>query len=156
VGGLAGAAVVVLIGTAGAGVYFVAHHIHAERTTGSRALHAFDAVRATFPDQPPLYQVDPSDRLTLVRPLADLPTSAHRPQELRLLAWDPDKEQLVRMSLPWWMLPFARWKMQLGQRGVDLDLAQTRLDPDELERIGPALVFDYRGRDGARVLVWTQ
>jgi hypothetical protein len=36
------------------------------------------------------------------------------------------------------------------------DFQRLNLDVDELERIGPALVFDFRNQDGVRVLLWTQ
>jgi hypothetical protein len=46
-------------------------------------------------------------------------------------------------------------KLDLGS-DEGFDLEHLNLDGEELARIGPALVFDYRDRDGARVLLWTQ
>jgi hypothetical protein len=86
----------------------------------------------------------------------DLPTSTSKPESLWLLAWDPDDERLVKVSLPFWMLSVGRKKMEIGGEGREFDFEQLNLDPQELERIGPALVFDFRERDGARVLLWTQ
>jgi hypothetical protein len=54
------------------------------------------------------------------------------------------------------VLAVGRQKMEVAGRGRDFDLERLKLDTRELERIGPKLVFDFRDRDGARVLLWTQ
>ena len=52
--------------------------------------------------------------------------------------------------------------LRVGHRKIDflheggLDVEELNLDADQLERIGPALVLDYRAPTGARVLIWTQ
>ena len=155
VGGL-GAGAALLVAVAGAGVYFVSHHIRTEQASTGDAFSAFDAVTATFQNQRPLYELDSEERPRLARPLADLPTSSARPGSFWILAWDPDDQRLVKVSLPFWMLRVGHAKMRLA--GVDrgFDLQRLNLDSDELERIGPALVFDFRDRDGVRVLLWTQ
>jgi hypothetical protein len=152
--GLVAAGLVLLIAAAGAGVYFVTHHIQSRQTTSAEALRAFDAVKATFGSARPLYQTDGSERPTLVRPLDQLPTSPRRPQDLSILAWNPDEQHLVRVSLPLWILQFGQRKMEMSNGAFDLQ--RLNLDVDELERIGPALVFDFRNREGVRVLGWTQ
>ena len=116
---------------------------------------AFDAVKATFPDQRPLYELDNQERPTMPRPFNEFPTSSVRPEHLRLLAWDPDEERLIKISLPFWILRMHKAKLDLGA-GEGFDLEHLNLDGEELARIGPALVFDYREPDGARVLLWTQ
>jgi hypothetical protein len=37
-----------------------------------------------------------------------------------------------------------------------MDLEDLKLTVDDLERFGPILIVDHTGRDGDRVLVWTQ
>lgn len=149
------ATVVALIAVAAAGVYFVAHHIQTQRSSSADALAAFDAVTGSFGGRRPLYELDNAEQPRLAQPLADLPTSGTEPDALWILAWDPDDERLVRVSLPLWMLHVGRAKMELaGEHGFDLQ--RLDLDGDELRRIGPALVFDFRSREGARVLLWTQ
>ena len=145
-----------LIAVAGAGVYFVSRHIKTERVTNADAIRAFDEVKARFPGAVPLYEIDNTDQPRLVRPLTELPSSNAKPDNLQLLAWDPDDERLVKLSLPFWVLTVGRQKMEVAGRGRDFDLDRLKLDAGELERIGPRLVFDFRDRDGARVLLWTQ
>jgi hypothetical protein len=146
-----------LIAVAGAGVYFLSHHVDARRSTSAEALRSIEAQRALFKDQPPLFQVDDSERTVPTRPLPSLPTSNVKPGHLWILAWDPDEGRLVKVSLPFWLLRMGRRKIDVfsgDERGFDLD--RLGLDMNELERIGPALVIDIRSKGGERVLVWTQ
>ena len=154
--GIAGVSLVALIAVAGAGVYFVSRHIRTERMTSADAIRAFDSVKSSFHDQRPLYELDSAEHPRVVRPLMDLPTSNTKPESLWVLAWDPDDERLVKVSLPFWMLSVGRKKMEIAGAGREFDLERLNLDTNELERIGPALLFDLRERDGARVLLWTQ
>jgi len=144
-----------LVAIAGAGVYFVSRHISTERSTSAEAIRAFDAVKASFAEQRPLYELDNEERPTMPRPFSEFPTSSIRPEHLRFLAWDPEQERLIKISLPFWVLRMHKAKLDLGS-GEGFDLEHLNLDGEELARIGPALVFDYRDRDGARVLLWTQ
>jgi hypothetical protein len=152
--GVCGVGLLGLILLAGAGVYLVTRHVSTERSTSAEAMRAFDAVKASFKDQKPLYELDNAERPTMTRPLSELPTSNEKPEHLRMLAWDPDDERLIRIMLPFWILRMHKAKMNLGDTSFELE--HLDLDGAELERIGPALVFDYRGHDGARVLLWTQ
>jgi len=71
-------------------------------------------------------------------------------------AWNPEDERLVRLSLPFWLLRFTPDKMRTSRREGRFDMHELQLDIPELERIGPALVLDYRNQDGVRVLLWTE
>jgi hypothetical protein len=73
---------------------------------------------------------------------------------MHILAWDPDKARLARVSLPFWMLKLGRKKIDLTSG--DFDFQRLPLDIEQLQRVGPVLLFDYRPAGGQRVLVWTQ
>ena len=155
--GAAGIGLVALVVVAGSGIYFVSHHIHAEQSNAPEAIRAFDSVLAGMGGTPrALYELDASDQPHLTRPLADWPTGTHRPDTLWMLAWDPEQDRLIRVSLPFWVLRMGHRRMPVGRKERGFDLNRLNLDVDELERIGPALVFDFRNQDGVRVLVWTQ
>lgn len=150
-----GLGILCLIAVAGAGIYFVTQHIQTERRTSADAMGAFEAVRQNFPGARPLYELDNSERPRAVRSLADMPTSAEKPRSLAILAWTPDDERLVRVSLPFWMLRIGPHKVDID-RADGFNLESLQLDVPELERIGPTLLYDFRNTDGVRVLVWTQ
>jgi hypothetical protein len=154
--GVLGVGFVVLIAVAGAGVYFVTHHIQTRSTSDAEAMRALDGVRQMFQNARPLYEVDTSDEPHLTRPLTSIATSDSPATDIDILAWDPDHQHLVRMSLPLWLLRLGhQHAVVAGDDGRGFDLERLDLDADELARIGPTLVFDLRNRDGVRVLVWT-
>jgi hypothetical protein len=155
VGGLSAGAII-LVSAAGAGMYFISHHVEAAHASGADAISAFDAVLASLHSPRPLYEIDADDRLRVSRAIEDLPTGSSHPQSLRILTFDPDDQRLVHVSLPFWMLRLTRAKFHVTGADRAFDLRRLNLDGAELQRIGPALVLDFRDREGARVLLWTQ
>jgi hypothetical protein len=77
---------------------------------------------------------------------------------LRVLAWDPQEQKLVRLLLPMWLLRLS------GHRGVNLSNHDVPLSAgmnlnvtaDELERHGPGLILDFTSSGRERVLVWAE
>jgi len=154
--GVAGVCLLGLIAIAGAGVYFVAHHVQTQGTSSVEAMRSFDAVRAMFKEQRALYEIDAQERPRVARSTQELPTSKVKPQDLKILAFDPEKQRLVKVSLPFWLLRLGKQKIDVMNDEPGFDLERLNLDVAELERIGPALVFDFRSHEGVRVLLWTQ
>lgn len=156
IGGVATTGLLALVGVAGAGVYFVSRHVQAQDTTGAGATDAFDRITTDFANRRALYELDAQERPRLTTALSALPTSSATPTSLMVQAWDPDEERLVRLSLPFWLLRLGPEKMRVSRREHGFDFHQLDLDINELQRIGPALVLDYRNQDGVRVLLWTK
>jgi hypothetical protein len=154
--GAFGAGVLVLVAVAAAGVYFVTQRVQADRSTSADAKRAFDSVVEAFGETRPLYELDQAGDPRATRPVADLPTADTPPTDLRMLAWDPEHERLIRVALPFWMLRVGQQKFSFSHDHPGFDLDGLDLDVSQLERIGPALVFDYREDTGVRVLLWTQ
>lgn len=153
--GFVGVCVLGLSVIAGAGVYFVSKHINVRATTSANALQTLEAARATFKTQQPLLELDAFERPREVRPMADLPTSAVKPADLHVLVWKASDSQLVNVSVPFWVLRLGRQKMDFGE-GNGFNFDRLHLSVADLERVGPALVLDYRPTSGERVLIWTQ
>lgn len=154
--GVAAAGLLAVVALAGASVYFVSRHVHAETTSSAQAILSFDEVAGTFQGRRPLYELDPQDRPVLTAELAALPSAPLPSSSLMVQAWKPEDERLVRISLPFWLLKFSPDRLRVsGDRG-NFDLHRLQLDIAQLERIGPALVLDYRNQDGVRVLLWTK
>ena len=141
---------------AGVGVYFVSHHIVMQKTTSSDAMRAFDLARATFKAQQPLLEIDPLEHPRETRSTADLPTSAVTPTNLYILAWNPEEDRLARVTLPFWLMRLGHRKMNFLDSDQGFNFSRLNLDVVELERIGPALVLDFRPPSGEQVLIWTQ
>jgi hypothetical protein len=154
--GVAGMGLVTLIAVAGSGVYFVSHHVHSEHTSSPEAIRTFQSVVASLGAPRPLYELDATDEPRLVKPFNEIPSAGSPSDTLWMLAWDPEQDRLVRVSLPFWLLRVGSRKVKIMHGAHGFDFERLNLDIDELERIGPALVFDYRNQDGARVLLWTR
>jgi len=154
--GFVGVCVLGLFAIAGTGVYFVSRHIQVRPTTSANALQTFDAARARFKTEQPLIEIDEFEHPRSARRLADVPTSTVKPTDLHVLVWKADENKLINLSVPFWILRFGRQKMKLAGEGGGFNVERLNLDVPELERIGPALVLDFRPPSGERVLIWTQ
>ncbi|HEX5069999.1 MAG TPA: hypothetical protein VFV78_07255 [Vicinamibacterales bacterium] len=146
--------VVCLIAVAGFGMYFVFHHVQAGPATPTEAFAAFDEARARFKEDKPIFDIDKTERPRQVREWSTIPTSTAKTSDVRVLAWNPDRERLARVSIPLWVLPYLKGKVDISSSGFDFE--RLRLDADELRRVGPVLLFDFSTPSGVRVLIWTQ
>ena len=149
-----GFGIICIIGVAGAGMYFASKHFKTYRTSTADAIKTLDDARARFKTDQPVFLLDKSDHPRQVRKFEDMPTSKTKTESVYVLAWDPDKERLVRLSLPFWLLRLGRQKIDINTDGFDFQRLQ--LDMKELQRVGPVLLFDVRTKSGDRVLIWTQ
>jgi hypothetical protein len=154
--GILGICVLGMLAVAGAGVYFVSHHIAVQQTTSSDALRTFDMTRARFSTQSPLIELDALEHPREGRRLVDLPTSPNTPTSLYVLAWNPEDGRLARVTIPFWLLKLGRRKIDFLDSNQGFNFERLNLEVPELERVGPALVLDHRTPSGERVLIWTQ
>jgi hypothetical protein len=144
-------------GVVGLGFYFVTQHISTTHATSATAVDRFQQALEPFKNQAPLIRADAYGHGSVELRIADLPTSAIKPTELHVLAYQPDRnDQLVQVSLPMWLLKLGHRKMQFGSADFNDDFDRLHLDAAELERIGPKLILDVTRPDGSRVLVWTK
>ena len=147
--------VVCLVVLAGAGTMWMMRHINKTPSTATQAVRTFYQERSRFGDEKPLIGIDDVDNAAGVQKRIDaMPTSAVKPTEMAILVWDPDQERTVRIALPFWMLKLGKRKIDIGRNAFDFD--RLRIDPNELERIGPKLIADIQRPGGERVLVWTR
>jgi len=152
--GIVGFGVVCVIAIAGFGMYFVSNHVHAGPSTTAEAFKAFDDVRARFKNEKPVFELDNRDQPRQIRKFTEMPTSSTPADMAWILVWDPDRERMVKVSMPFWVLRLGRQKIDIANGGFDFQRLQ--LDVKELQRVGPVLLFDLRTGSGERVLVWTQ
>ncbi len=149
-----GFGVLCIVGLAGFGMYFVSNHVQAGRATTADAFKAIDEAKARFKTDKPVYELDKMEHPRQVRNFSEMPTSTTKTEVVWVLAWDPDRERLVRLSLPFWLLKLGRQKIDIDSGGFDFQWLQ--LDMNELQRVGPVLLFDFRSPNGDRVVIWTQ
>jgi hypothetical protein len=132
----------------------VSHHVQARHATSAEAYSAFDDAHAKFKDEKPVYDMDNMEHPRQVREWSTMPTSVSKTNEVWVLAWDPDRERLARVSIPFWILRLGKRKIDISTGGFNFE--RLELDVNELQRVGPVLLFDFRTGSGERVLIWTQ
>lgn len=144
-----------IVAMAGIGFYFFSQHIDTRAASPASAAREFDEIRTRFGGQAPLIELD--DRGRFVRAHTDRPLPAHvtTPQNLHVLAFDPDEGRIVQVNLPFWLLRL-KTNATVDFNGRRMDLEDLRLSVDDLERYGPSLIVDHKSSDGERVLVWSQ
>jgi hypothetical protein len=143
-----------IIVVAAAGIWLVRSHIDVRPATAVSASTEFERVRKQFPPQKPLIELD--DRDHFLRANTDRAPGTRTPESLHVLAFDPEEDRVVRMSIPFWLLRFKSGRAQIDLGGDRVDLEDLKLTVEDLERYGPAIILDHTGRHGERVLVWSQ
>jgi hypothetical protein len=140
---------------AGAGFYFFSKHFDTQAATPAKAGMEFEQVKAQFLGQKPLIELD--ERGRFIRSNPDRPASQTRkvPAQLYVLAFDPDDERIVKVTIPFWLLRFKP-KAHVDFNGGRLDIEDLKLTVEDLERFGPTLIVDHKATSGERVLVWSQ
>ena len=71
------------------------------------------------------------------------------------MAWDPDDRNMVRVTLPFWILRLKSGPLDLSQK-VMVNHRHGDVTVEQIERYGSTLLVDHQGRGGDRLLVWTE
>lgn len=143
----------------GGTAYFFARHVHTQAVETADATKEFASARGRFSGEPALIVMQRGDQPVLHRELLKTEMPSKPLETLRVLAYDPDAEKLVRVSIPFWLLRLAPTNKRmsfLSDNGIDFDSDRVHLSLDDLERRGPGLVVDHTDRRGSLLLVWTE
>jgi hypothetical protein len=158
-------AAVIIIGmlaaaAVGGTAYFFYNHIHTQNAETAAAAKEFEAARGRFAGQQPLIEMRRGDEEPVLhKELLKADAPARPLDTLRVLAYDPDDEKLVRISIPMWLLrlaPSTKRMSFLSDNGIEFDSERVRLTLEDLERRGPGLILDHKDRRGSLVLIWTE
>jgi hypothetical protein len=143
-----------LVAMAAAGLWFAKTHINIHSASTVTVSEDFARIRRQFANQKPLIELDEHGHLA--RTNADRPPGTKRPDSLNVMAFDPDDEKVVRMEIPFWLLRLKMHGTRFSVGNDRIDLRELHLTVEDLERFGPTLIVDHKGRNGERVLVWSQ
>jgi hypothetical protein len=143
-----------VIAMAAAGLWFVKSHIDIRTTTTAAVTSDFQSIRARFPNQKPLIELD--EHGGFVHAYTDRPAGTQRPQTLNFMAYDPRDDRVVRMDLPFWLLRLKMRGNRIDLGNSNVDFAKLRITVEDLEHFGPILILDQKNMDGSRVLIWSQ
>jgi hypothetical protein len=143
------------VAVAGMGYYFVTKHFDTKVTTSAGASVEFEQAKAQFTGQKPLIELDERGRFLRANPDRPGRSNARRPDQLFVLAFDPDDERIVKVTIPFWLLRLKS-RGTIDFNGGNLELEDLKLTVEDLERFGPTLIVDHKSSGGERVLVWSQ
>jgi hypothetical protein len=143
-----------LMATAAVGFWFFKTHINIQETTVTAATSDFDQVRARFTSQRPLIELD--ERGRFLRANTDRPGSETRPQQLTIMAFNPEDDRIVKVHIPFWMLRLRMRGTRISLGRDSFDMEDLKLTVEDLEHFGPTLILDHKDRRGQRVLVWSE
>lgn len=115
----------------------------------------FENVRKRFAGRAPLLEMKNG------RPAYTTDSSSRRSESsslttLHVLAFEPDKQHLARISLPFWLLRLKADPIEFGSYASGLDDEGVNLRPEDLEKYGPGIVLDTITPNGERVMLWTE
>jgi hypothetical protein len=148
--------ILAIVALAGVSIYYFSQHIDTKPTTPAAAAQEFEQIKGRFSGQAALIELDDAGRLVRSNTNRPAPANPKKPDELHVLAFDPDSDRIVSVTVPFWLLrlKLRGTKIQLGDGNMDLE--DLKLSVEDLERYGPTLIVDHKARDGERVLVWSQ
>jgi hypothetical protein len=145
-----------VVALAGAGFYFFTKHVDTKVVSRADAGLEFERIRTHFTGQRALIELDERGRFLRSNPDRDPKPGVKVPDHLYVLAFDPDDERIVKVTIPFWLLRLKAHGTTVDFNGGRLDLEDLKLTVEDLERFGPTLIVDHQGRSGERVLVWSQ
>jgi hypothetical protein len=147
--------IVGVVAVAGMGYYFFTKHFDTRTATPARASVEFEHVKAQFTGQKPLIELDERGHFLKANPDRPGRGDVRRPEQLYVLAFDPDDERIVKVTVPFWLLRLKA-RQTIDFNGGRLELEDLKLTVEDLERFGPTLIVDHKSSGGERVLVWSQ
>ena len=146
----------VALGGVIAGVSWMRSHLDvSDGAAAPAAERAFAEVRSRFPDPTPLLELDEGGRPRYVGGAPAVRPDPGEVTALHVIAWSPRDSRLIRVEFPYWLVRLKRGPIRVGARANGLDSAGLDLDPAEVERFGPGILFDAVTPKGQHVLVWT-
>lgn len=155
VAALIGLGILGVIAMAGVGLYFFSQHVETRQVGAAEADDRFTEVRKRFEGQKPLIELDEQGDFLRSNPDRPAASTSQPPSALHVMAFDADDGQIVRLSIPFWLLRLQKGGTIDVGRG-EMNLEDLKLTVEDLERFGPTLIVDHRETRGTRVLVWSQ
>jgi hypothetical protein len=153
---IAGVGILCVVAIAGVGVYFFSRHINTKAASPASAARDFEQITNRFTGQKPLIELDERGHYLRANTDRQAPPNAKPPDELNVMAFDPDDGRIVRVSIPFWLLRMKMRGTTIDFNGNRMDLEDLKLTVEDLEHFGPTLIVDHRASSGERVIVWSQ
>jgi hypothetical protein len=124
-------------------------------TTEEAAMREMDAIRARFPGQQPLIQlVDGKPELVAER--ASQTSTQTTLTTLHVAAFDSDEGNLVKFSLPFWLLRLKSGPIRISAYQQGWDDRGVSFKVEDIEKHGPGVIIDATEPREGRVVIWAE
>jgi hypothetical protein len=154
--GVVVACVAAAVVIAGSAFYFFSKQFDSHPATATAANREFESVKARFRGQKPLVEIDGQGGLTRSNAGTAATADTRLPERVIVMAFNPERQRIVRVTLPFWLLRLKSRHAAINFNGRRMDLEDLKLTVGDLERYGSTLIVDQTNADGTRVLVWSQ
>ena len=138
---------------AGGLVWFFTSALERSPANEATAEARFQELRDRFSGVTPIFVMGPNGPVLNRKPPPTRATGQLR--TMHLLGWDCNDEELVRVTIPFWMIRMKPGDINVssseGNRRVRLSLSA-----DDLEGYGPTLLLDHTDEEGYRLVLWTE
>jgi hypothetical protein len=115
----------------------------------------FESVRARFAGRQPLFQmIDGRAQMVSDRTAQSPPPTP--PTTMYVMAWDNDDEQMMRVSIPFWLLRLKSGPIQVSAYAAGVDDRGLSFRVEDLERHGPGLLLDLPDQRDGQLLIWAE
>lgn len=142
------------IGAIVATTAWVQQNLAIEETNAGAAQSKFEAVRDKFAGQPAL--LDMRDGRPALNPQRTPAPTSQPLEQLHVLVWDPNDQEMASFSLPFWLLRLKSTPIEFSSYASGLDDNGINLRAEDIEKHGPGIILDTTSPSGERVLLWAQ
>jgi hypothetical protein len=76
-------------------------------------------------------------------------------RSLHMLGWDCNDEELVRVTIPFWMIRMKPGDINVSSNDRNRSV-RLSLSADDIESYGPTLLLDHTDEEGYHLVLWTE
>ena len=145
---------VLMIAVVGLGAWFFASVFDAVPADAAAAERAVDGVRERFGGVTPVMEFRDRE-MVLLRERPQTPPAVDV-RSVKVIAWDPEHERIVQLTLPMWALRMTDNPIRMSINAGEIAHLDMALTAEDIARYGSTLLVDHAGSAGARVIAWTE
>ncbi len=150
---IVGVTVCTVLLVAGGLVWFFTSALERSPADEATAEARFEELRDRFRGVTPIFAMGPNGPILNRQPPPKRATGQLR--SMQMLGWDCNDEELVRVTIPFWMIRMKPGDINVGSRDGNRSV-RLALSADDIEGYGPTLLLDHTDEEGYHLVLWTE
>ncbi len=139
--------------------YYMYRQMNVTTSTSGDLEQQFTEIQSRFSGQVPYVEgsfVDDESNIVVHHELEK--ATRTKLQYLHVAIYDPREHRVIQMRLPFWLLRLGgNNPINLrGHTGLDFGGASLKVTTEDLERRGPGLILDTKGRRDEHIIAWSE